>query len=169
MTESKGGVTWILATGLLVFAVDLTTKMVAFSYLAKPEVLIPGLLQLHYVKNPGAAFGILPNQRLFFLVVTVLALALVMGYARRFSELSLVSNLGLGLFLGGTVGNFWDRIRWGYVVDFIDFSFWPVFNVADAAIVVGVGILLIEIYGLEMEEGEDDGRNENLPGEGKGR
>lgn len=100
-------------------------------------------------RNRGAAFGILQEQRLFFIIITTVILAGILWYAhimyKKGSKLLLV---GLALVLGGALGNFIDRVRFGEVVDFFKFNFgsytFPIFNVADSAIVVGVGIILLD-------------------------
>ncbi|ACX52700.1 lipoprotein signal peptidase [Ammonifex degensii KC4] len=130
-------------TFLLSFLLDQVTKLWALSYLSRPLVLIPGLLTLRCVHNPGAAFGLLAHQTpLLILVAAVASLVLLLGYKRLRLNAPPIIHWGLGFFLGGTLGNLVDRVRFGYVVDFIDFGFWPVFNLADVAIVVGVGLIL---------------------------
>lgn len=107
--------------------------------------LIPGLLQLTHVRNPGAAFGILPYQRSLFVVIAGLLLVASFLYRRRIKDETFLVQLGLGLGLGGAIGNLIDRLRTGYVTDFFEVPAVPIFgifNVADAAIVIGVAILL---------------------------
>ncbi|WP_165847749.1 signal peptidase II [Ammonifex thiophilus] len=127
---------------LVSLAVDQITKFWALAYLSQPVVVIPGLLALRCVRNPGAAFGFLAYQTpLLILIAAIASLALLLGYKRLLLAPSVV-RWGLGLFLGGTLGNLVDRVRFGYVVDFIDLRFWPVFNLADVAIVTGMGLIL---------------------------
>lgn len=124
---------------------DQVSKFLVLSYLFHPLVLIPGLLVLRYVQNPGAAFGLLA-QRNLFLILTGLALVITLLLAqKRIGEASLFWRVGTGLILGGTLGNLIDRVRLGHVVDFIDVGFWPVFNLADVAITCGVGIILLGV------------------------
>jgi len=127
---------------VLVLAVDQVTKLLATTYL-RPAGWLPitGWLQLTYVENRGAAFGVLQNQTAFFILVgLVVAGGLIASY-RHLPTVTPLLNLGLGLQLGGALGNLVDRARQGYVVDFVALSWWPVFNVADAAILVGVAVL----------------------------
>ncbi|MPZ15082.1 MAG: signal peptidase II [Chloroflexi bacterium] len=137
----------ITAAGILV--IDQITKGLAQTYLLRlPDLSIPiagDLLRLTYVANRGAAFGILQEQTVFFVVVSSLVIALIIASYRYFPMSSTLLSLALGLQLGGALGNLVDRIRYGYVVDFIDVSIWPVFNVADSAIVTGVGILALHL------------------------
>lgn len=114
-------------------------------------VVIEGFFSITHVRNPGAAFGFLAGapplfRHIFFLAITVAAIALILHYLRvsRIEEPSLVS--ALALILAGAVGNLIDRIRFGEVVDFLDVYIgshhWPAFNVADSAITVGAVVLM---------------------------
>lgn len=119
--------------------------------------VVDGLLHITYVRNPGAAFGILAQRfegfrNPFFLGVTALALAVILAVARRLPPGRVWTVAALGLVFGGAVGNLIDRLRWGEVVDFIDVFWrthhWPTFNVADSGITVGVAFLvLVELFG----------------------
>ena len=104
------------------------------------------ILYFTYLKNPGAAFGILATWRILFIVVTVLLLIAVVAFYRMIPGNHQLVKLGLGILLGGAVGNLVDRLRTGYVIDFLDFRFWPVFNLADAAIVIGVVFLCWSLF-----------------------
>jgi signal peptidase II len=95
------------------------------------------------VHNRGAAFGILKNQLFLFILSSIFAIILIyfnLKKSRNKNKLSL-NNLALGLILSGAIGNLIDRLLLGYVVDFLDFRVWPVFNVADSAITVGAVLL----------------------------
>jgi signal peptidase II len=107
--------------------------------------LVGELLRLTYVSNRGAAFGILQNQSILFVIVGIAVIGAILVSYRYFPKMSLLLNIALGLQLGGAIGNLMDRIRLGYVVDFVDVAIWPVFNVADSAIVVGVGVLAFHL------------------------
>jgi signal peptidase II len=103
---------------------------------------VTGWLHLTHVNNTGAAFGIFQGQSFPLTLVGLLGICVLLLYAfflyRRLPFLNnKLSEVALGLILGGTIGNLIDRLRLGYVTDFIDFHFWPAFNVADSAIVVG--------------------------------
>jgi signal peptidase II len=114
--------------------------------------VIPGVLHITYVKNPGAAFGMLPNHQFIFLIVSVLVIMITLSYywfARPVDKLSKVS---FGLVLGGAFGNLIDRVYLGKVTDFIDFRIWPVFNVADSAIVIGIGLVILMLLSSARKE-----------------
>lgn len=108
--------------------------------------LLGDLVWLRLVHNRGAAFGVLPAASVVFALAAVgVALGIVL-YSRRLGSASLLIRVALGLELGGAVGNLFDRLRFGYVVDFVDVRLWPyVFNVADAAISIGVVLLLLTL------------------------
>jgi signal peptidase II len=117
--------------------------------------LVPGYLDLTFVLNPGAAFSFLATlpdniRNPFFILVSIAAAVLIIVYRTRYLRQNPLASVSLGLILGGAVGNLIDRVRYGVVVDFIDVHVhqyhWPVFNVADSAISVGVTLLLIEMF-----------------------
>jgi len=125
-----------------VLIVDQLTKQVVMAQLpASHPIRVTGWLSVTYLENRGAAFGVLQNQTLFFIAVGVVVVVGLIASYRYLPEVPPLLNLGLGLQLGGALGNLVDRVRQGYVVDFVDLAWWPVFNVADAAILVGVAIL----------------------------
>src|SRR5438477_10863099 len=130
---------------LLVLLADQVTKSLAREHLhqggARSVALIGEYIRLTYVENRGAAFGLLQNQTAFFVLVGVVVIAVISVSFRYMTNPSLLLIACLGLQMGGAIGNLIDRIRSGYVVDFIDLTFWPVFNLADSAIVVGVVLL----------------------------
>ena len=130
------------ATTLAVIALDRWTKQLAIEHLLETGVRsVPVLgeyIRFTYVENRGAAFGLLQDQTSFFIAVGVVVIAVIVASYRHIAEPSWLLNLCLGLQMGGAIGNLIDRIRDGYVVDFIDLTFWPVFNIADSAICVGV-------------------------------
>jgi signal peptidase II len=129
------------------YALDRATKILAEELLEgrDPVEVISGVLQLRFTTNPGGAFGLFGGLGWLFVLISVLVISVVLWASRNLP--STVSSVGLGLILGGAVGNLTDRfIRGpgfsGEVVDFIDFHVWPVFNLADSAIVIGAAILL---------------------------
>ena len=115
--------------------------------------IIQDVFHITFVLNPGAAFGILANQQFFFIGIGLLILLAAVYYYPMLKKQDIWIRYGAALLLGGAVGNLIDRIRYGVVVDFFDFRIWPVFNVADIAMVVGVGCI---IYAL-LFRGERDG------------
>jgi signal peptidase II len=140
------------------YLLDRLTKFLAVRYLAgKPPVeVIPHVVQLRYTTNAGGAFGLFGSQPWLFFAATLLVCAVIAVISIRLS--SSPSAVGLGLILGGALGNLTDRILRGpavsgRVVDFIDLHVWPVFNAADSAIVVGA--LVILIAGLRRQTDAD--------------
>src|SRR5687767_9536061 len=112
-----------------------------------PFPVLGDYFRFTYVENRGAAFGLLQDQTAFFVLVGVLVIGVIAASYRYLPRSGLLLHLALGLQLGGAIGNLIDRVRQGYVVDFVDFGYhsnwWPVFNVADSAIVVGVALLAL--------------------------
>ena len=134
----------LVAAGAVV-ALDQITKSLALSALRDgPIDVIEGALTLNLTFNPGGAFGILQGLPGFFLMATLAVIVLILVWAHKLEDQRW--SVPLGLVLGGGIGNVIDRIfrdTDGRVVDFIDLHWWPVFNLADASIVVGIGIILL--------------------------
>jgi signal peptidase II len=137
---------WALAGAvvLAVLALDQLTKALVRSSIAPGErrELLPGVLSFVHVHNRGVAFGFLGGGGLPVLLVTLAALALLVAYFARHPERRLLW-LPTGLLLGGALGNLLDRLREGYVTDFVHFPHWPSFNVADMSITFGVIALVV--------------------------
>jgi len=112
--------------------------------------VLENIFYITYVKNYGAAFGILQHQTGLFIAIAILLVLAVLYYYPRLPTGYRWLRIGIGLQIGGALGNMLDRMHNGYVIDFFDFRVWPVFNIADMAIVIGVGLLLWEI--LHMPE-----------------
>ncbi len=144
---------------LLALAIVLTDQVskaivVRSMRLGQSVPIVPGYFDLTFVLNPGAAFSLfatLPEgiRNPFFILISVAAAVLIVAYRARHLRQHPLASVSLGLILGGAVGNLIDRVRYGVVVDFLDVHVhqyhWPVFNVADSAISVGVTLLLIEM------------------------
>jgi signal peptidase II len=129
-------------TAITVVLLDLATKMWVRSTLAIGESVPEDWpVRLTHVNNTGAAFGLFQDRSFIFVIIAVVAVVLIFYYYRRLSADAWVIRFGLGLQLGGAIGNLIDRIWFGHVTDFIDFRVWPVFNIADSAIVAGVFVL----------------------------
>jgi signal peptidase II len=144
----------LLALAAAVIAADQVSKAAVTAALRTRSVgLLGGAVHLTYARNTGAAFSILPAGGYAFAVVAFAVSAGIVVYYRRVASGPTLLRLGLGLVLGGAIGNLIDRIRLGYVVDFIDLRWWPVFNLADSAIVIGVGALVLQSFlGAAREE-----------------
>lgn len=155
MTGARRLAAWLYATAGMTYLADRLTKLWAERSLAgrPPVTVIPGVLQLNYTTNSGGAFGLGQSAPWVFAAATiVVAAAIVASSLRLRNALAAVS---LGLILGGAFGNLTDRavrgdgLLSGRVVDFIDFHVWPVFNLADSAIVIGA--LLLAVGGIRRE------------------
>ena len=140
---------WLVAGGGL--ALDLWSKSAVFDWLKEKQTvtLVPGVMQLVLAENPGAAFGIAAVQYHFLIIVSIIALVVIIGVYLFGKSQQGVVYVALGLFAAGVSGNLWDRLfKDGRVRDFIDVVYWPgkhwpAFNVADAMLCVGVGLLII--------------------------
>ncbi len=109
--------------------------------------LIEDFLAITYVRNPGAAFGVLPYRTAFLIVVTLIVVGLIVYFYHVLPASYTLLRLGMALQLGGALGNLIDRVRNVFVVDFIDLKFFPpVFNLADLFIVIGVIIFLFAFW-----------------------
>jgi signal peptidase II len=132
-----------IVVAVLVFIVDRVTKGLVVAYVPSgTEVRALPFVWITNAQNSGAAFSIAPNATAFFLVASIAVAGGLIWYVAR-TPVHLVAAVFLGLVLGGTVGNGYDRLVHGTVTDFVALHFWPVFNMADAAITVGVTLLLI--------------------------
>lgn len=135
----------LLLTAAVVVAIDQATKHIALNTLAdRPVDLIEGALSLRLTYNPGGAFGIFQGLPGLFLLAGVVVAVVILAWARHLTRAREL--IPLGLVLGGGLGNLADRVvrdTQGRVIDFIDLHVWPVFNVADSAIVIGVALLLL--------------------------
>lgn len=143
----------LLLIAAFVVVVDQLTKYLVTSNMIEGMgiPIVDGIFHLTFILNPGAAFGILENNRWFF-VITALSVLLFLFYYRRIimAEPKVVQ-VGTALFAGGAMGNLLDRIRTGLVVDFFDFRIWPIFNMADIAICLGVGLILWSTIKTELK------------------
>ena len=168
-TKSLQGKWWNVAlflTALLVAIADQLSKFWIRSNLDIGESLFEiGFFRLTHVNNTGAAFGLFQGQSFLLTIIALVGVATLSLYAlffhHRFPFLgNRLGKLALGLVLGGTVGNnLIDRIRLGFITDFIDFNFWPAFNIADSAIVVGVILLAYSIISLARARERSDGKS----------
>ena len=130
---------------------DQVTKILAVTFLDpdSPFVLIDGVFSFTYVENEGAAFGMLSDHRWIFMVISCVAIIAMLIYLWKFRPQSKWACVAISFIIGGGIGNMIDRVRLGYVIDFLDFNalgeeIWPwVFNVADAFVCVGGAILLV--------------------------
>lgn len=130
------------------FILDIISKQVVIKMIDLHESIkvIKNFFYLTYTRNTGAAFSILEDGRILFLVVTIIALFFINKYMNK-EDIKGIDNLIYGMIIGGILGNLLDRIVYGYVIDFLDFKIfgynYPVFNLADTFIVVGALLLII--------------------------
>lgn len=148
--------------GLTVIIIDQATKFSIMQSMRLHESIpiVPNLFSLTYIRNPGAAFGLLAGssnafRTVFFGVTSLFALALLGTILVRLPEKDWIGQLSIAGILGGAIGNLIDRLRFGEVIDFLDVFYetyhWPAFNVADSAISVGVVCLIIH-FAFERKE-----------------
>lgn len=156
----------LLITGILV-ALDQVVKIYVHTHfhLGESISVIPNFFNLTYVRNFGAAFGFLAEshpsfRELFFLSMPPIALVIILGILRGVKDDDTKQIIALSSIFGGAIGNYIDRLRFRYVIDFLDFHLynkwsWPAFNIADMAIVGGVGMLLLLMF-LENKKKEKE-------------
>ena len=149
---------------LSILVLDLATKIAIDTHLSYADriPIISGFFYLTHVRNTGAAFGLFADapqvyRLVFFVSVSLIAVGIIIAFYRKLSPGDRLAALALGLILGGAVGNLIDRIFRQEVIDFLHFRLWrgyswPDFNVADSAIVVGVGLLVLELLATEGEQ-----------------
>lgn len=154
----------VLAVAFLIILFDQWTKLLVIDrfYLHETLPILSGFFHLTYVRNTGAAFGFLAQAdetwRLpFFLIIPLIALVVLYFFLKRIPDKARSLVFAVALIMGGAIGNLIDRVRYGYVIDFLDFHWkntyhFPAFNVADTAICVGAGLLMI--YGSKDDASE---------------
>ncbi len=134
---------------VLSVVLDQLTKLLTVKSLALHESVdvIPGVFRFTYIQNRGAAFGMLDEHRWVFMIISSVAIIALLVYLFKFAPKNILLSVGLSLVIGGGIGNMIDRVALGYVVDFLDFyafDFWVwIFNVADACVCVGAGIIAL--------------------------
>ncbi len=156
---------------LFICLLDQISKLYAREYLQNVPTIpvINGIFHLTLTFNTGAAFGMLRGYPQIFTVISVIAVAAISCLIiLRVSPFFRIEIVGLSMLLGGTIGNLIDRLRFGYVVDFIDLRVWPVFNLADSCITVGALVLGAALFfserGRQVPVSEDRGSSGNSPG-----
>jgi len=135
---------WLVIPAILaVLGVDQLSKYLVRVLLEVGESFPEeGIARLHYIHNTGGGFGFFPNQTLFLIIASIVAIGVLLVVYRHHPFPGPLLRLSLGLQLGGALGNLLDRLRLGYVTDFVQLGWWPVFNMADASIVVGIIVLV---------------------------
>jgi signal peptidase II len=154
--------TWFLALFAVAYPADQLTKrwVVDAFYYGENLTVVPGFFDITHVRNPGSVLaGANSDWRLpFFLGAGALAVLLLLLFYRRLPARARLSAASLGMILAGALGNLTDRVVYGEVIDWLDFHVasytWPTFNIADSCIVVGVALLVLEVflYGEDLED-----------------
>ena len=150
----------IYITAIIIFIIDQISKVTISSYIGLNSSVrvIKNFFYLTYTNNTGASFGILKNSRVLLIILSIIALLILLRYISTFKETK-YNILGLGFLMGGIIGNLLDRVLFGYVRDFFNFYIigydFPVFNIADIFIVLGVFILIISILKGEDSNGSN--------------
>ena len=149
----------VLVLGAVLIPIDQLTKWWIASNVSagQPIEVISGFFRLTHVRNPGAALGLFQEVHIsVFIVLTLVALGLIWSFYRQVEPDDRLSATALGLIIAGAIGNLIDRAVHNEVVDFLQFDLglfvFPDFNVADAAIVIGVGLLLLDVLTVEAQE-----------------
>ncbi|MBR2143036.1 MAG: signal peptidase II [Anaerovibrio sp.] len=141
--------------GIIIFVIDQLAKgyITASMHLGQSIPVVKDYFYITYVVNPGAAFGIFEHQRLFFIIVALLFVAAIVFFRKKILKENTLFQWGVGLLMGGAIGNLYDRLQNGLVIDFFDFRFWPVFNIADVAICIGAAFIMFDVC---FRRGVDD-------------
>ena len=144
----------LISVSLIAFLLDRIIKLIVVS-LTSDIVVIKNFFEITYVTNYGGAWSILNGYRLLLITISFIALLVIYFTFIRGKELNKLSSITLGLLIGGILGNLVDRLIYGYVIDYLSFNIFgylfPVFNLADALIVISVGILIyIELGGKNV-------------------
>lgn len=144
---------WLFVLPLAVVILDQFSKDIVVENMALGESIpiIEEVFHLTYILNPGAAFGMFAHNRLFFIAIAVVVIGIIIWARREILASPWEVKAGCGLFLGGAIGNLIDRARQGLVIDFFDFRIWPVFNIADIAICIGVGLIIWNLLKTELK------------------
>jgi signal peptidase II len=142
----------LLLTALILLVADQLSKALVVANLAVGERVgvLGDLVQIWHAQNRGAAFSLFQGGGIFFLVVSIASVAMVAYFHRSLLVRPMWVHVVLGIVLGGTLGNFIDRLRQGYVTDWLSVGFgdtrFPTFNVADSSITVGIGLLVLYLF-----------------------
>jgi signal peptidase II len=157
--ERRLGATWrqwleLAAVALAALGADQLTKSFVTSGLAlNEEVHVAGPFSIHHVQNSGIAFGFFASATSLVILLTAIAVVWMLYFFARSGSRHPVLPVALGLVIGGSLSNLIDRVRLGHVTDFLDFTYWPAFNLADSFIVVGVAALLLALVSVDRHSG----------------
>jgi len=162
---------------IIVFLIDFVSKKIIDRTVDLNTEQIPILgdfFIITHIRNRGAAFGMLQEQRWFFIIITIVVVSGILWYLHRsYRTGSALLLFALAMILGGAVGNFLDRALFGEVVDFLQFNFgsytFPIFNLADSAIVCGVGLVILDALLTTKQENKTNGNGEQQQNQSQGQ
>ena len=138
----------VFSTALIVLIIDQLTKFLIKTnfQLNESAALIKNIFHLTYIHNFGAGFGLLQQQKWILVFISLVVVGVILYYLDRIKEKEKLLQFLVGFVLGGTIGNLIDRLSFGYVIDFLDFQVWPIFNLADSFVTIGVIGLIIYLW-----------------------
>lgn len=139
---------FIFSTASFIVLLDQITKFLIKQnfQLNQSSSIIKNVLHLTYITNTGSAFGLFKGFNLFFILFSIIVIVVILYNLKNIKENQKLIQFAVGLLLGGTIGNLMDRILYGFVIDFIDFRVWPVFNAADSAVTISVILLIVTLW-----------------------
>lgn len=135
---------------IILLCIDQISKLLVVNLLTKTDsiTIIKNFFYLTYINNDGAAFSILVGKRIFLILIAVLVIVMLISYIKKNNIQNKLELVSISLIIGGSLGNLMDRVVRGYVIDFLDFKIFnynfPIFNLADTFIVIGVILLLLK-------------------------
>lgn len=145
----------LILSAALIVLLDRVTKVLAVWFLI-PNAWEPvSWFHLRYVENTGMAFGLMQNGNLLLIFIMLGVVAYLLYSWKELSALGACARWGMSFILAGAIGNLYDRITLGFVIDFLDFRIWPVFNVADSFITVGGCLLALSVFFATQKKGEE--------------
>ena len=138
----------IFSIAIIVVLVDQITKfLIKINFeLNQALPIIKSIFHLTYIQNTGAGFGILKSQTLILIFISLIVIGVILYYISSIKEKEKLLQILVGFVLGGTIGNLIDRLTYGFVIDFLDFQIWPIFNAADSFVTMGVIGLVIYLW-----------------------
>lgn len=148
----------IIIISIIVFLIDLISKIIIINTLKVNDsiVIIKNIFNITYTNNLGAAFSIMQNSRLLLIIIALIILYIIIKYIKKTNIDNNIEKIGYSLIIGGLLGNLFDRIVYGYVIDFLDFNIFgfdfAIFNIADSTIVIGIVLLLIKSIRRSLDE-----------------
>ena len=138
----------VFSTALIIILIDQLSKFFVRNnfQLNQPIPIINNIFHLTYIQNTGAGFGILKAQTLILIFVSIAVIGIIFYNFDKIKNKEILLQVLVGFVLGGTIGNLIDRLAYGYVIDFLDFRIWPIFNFADSFVTIGIIGLIIYLW-----------------------